>query len=880
MSSPDVSTSGAVFSDDQEGRQTALAWLASVDWMSTPRSEIAKALKSHRESRLQSLQKRVADGAEGGGLEACEAYAHVMDELVQVAFLGINGVGAAAKHPMAVAAVGSYARRSLSLASDVDIRFLVPGSAEQSRAAVEAILYPLWDANIDVGHQIVEEGGSLDLALSDLPTATSLLDWRFLVGDQSRSDKYQERVHREVFGAPQLGAFLEALARSVEQRRSRFGDSVFLLEPELKSGAGGLRDFDVLSWAAKARWRVPHFSELVNIGVLLPAEGDALQRALSFVVRVRNTLHAGNRKRQDRLGFAEQRWVAKRLGYGEGAPAIEAFMSDYYRHAKTIESASERVLSRALPRGRSQAATLTPEGLVVDETSVGIADLDRIYTQPALVLHCYLEAASRGLAVAEPTRQSVFRACATPRFSSQVSTNADARQAFRRLLTWDAPTPAFRHGSIVREMRDAGLLQVMIPEFAPILGRVQHDAHHVYTVDVHSLVTVDVIRRLRTNHDEEQPYARAVASNLEQPESLYWTALLHDIGKDVAGRGHAERGALMAKAVVARFGLSEAECQRVETLIRYHLRMYVSAFRRDLTDVQTIERFVSHVPDKRMLDDLYVLSYADVVATSPSSVNDWKLQMLEELHQLAGSWMRERALPDTVVSMRAPEQTTALALLQNETDDCSSAFRVLDTGNGVARIVFLGDDGAGLLAKIAAVFAVRKIKVLSAQIQSYVTPDGRPRVCNVFTMQTGFDAARLERECRQYEAEFLAIAATPGEPRRYLEASLKDARWSARELPQIPLRVRIDNRDAPEHTILEVITNDRADVMFWVSDCLFRMGLSIDRAKVHVEGARVTQVFYVRYPTGSRVEGEAAEAQLVQAVHDALVGGLGLASVA
>lgn len=868
-----------VFNDGSDASQTALAWLASIDWMTTPRSEIAKALKSHREGRLRALQKRVADGGEGGGLEACEAYAHVMDELVQVAFIGINGVGANAKHPMAVAAVGSYARRTLSLASDVDIRFLVPGSAEQSRGAVEAILYPLWDAGIDVGHQIVEQDGSLELALTDLPTATSLLDWRFLVGDQTRSNQYQERVHRDVFGAAQLPAFLATLAQSVEQRRTRFGDSVFLLEPDLKSGAGGLRDLDVLSWAAKARWRVPHFSELVNIGVLVPAEGEALHRALGFVVRVRNTLHAGNRKRQDRLGFAEQRWVAKRLAYGDGAPAIEAFMSDYYRHAKTIESASERVLWRALPRSRTLPVTVTPEGFVVDEISVGIADLDRIYTQPAMVFGCYLEAAERGLVVAEPTRQNIFRACAATRFSSQLSTNVEAMQMFRRLVRWDAPTPAFRHGSIVRELRDVGLLQVMIPEFASILGRVQHDAHHVYTVDVHSLVTVDVIRRLRANHDDEQPYARKVAESLEVPDSLYWTALLHDIGKDVEGRGHAERGALLARAVVERFGLSELECQRVETLIRYHLRMYLFAFRRDLTDVQTIERFISTVHDHRALNDLYVLSYADVVATSPSSVNDWKLQMLEELHQMASGWMRDKLLPETVVSLRTPALTSALLELQCETDACKWTFRVLDAVGGVARIAFFGDDGAGLLAKIAAVFAVRKVKVVTAQIQSYVT-DGRHRVCNVFAVQTGFDMQRLERECRQYEADFTAIQATPGEPRRYLEASLKDARWSARELPQIPLRVRIDNRDAPEHTILEVITNDRADVMFWVSDCLFRMGLGIDRAKVHVEGARATQVFYVRYPNGAKVEGDVAESELVRAVHDALVGGLGLASVA
>lgn len=871
----------------------ALSGLATVAWKDAPREVIAKALRDARDAALTPVQGMLASGNTDGGLPACRAHAEVMDELLRMVYAGMAGSGLVVQ-PLAIAAVGSYARGTLSPASDIDVRFLVPNKAEETRAMVEAMLYPLWDAGIDVGHQIVEADGDLSLALTDLPTATSLLDWRHVAGDSSLSERFQERAFNEVFNGKHLPEFVAQLASGLEQRRARFGDTVFLLEPELKSGSGGLRDLDVLRWVARSRWRVTDLADLVRIGVLLPAESSQLTDALNFMLRIRNLLHNGSRRRHDRLGFTEQRSVAARLGYGADASAIETFMSDYYRHAKVIEGATERVLARAKPAQRTPSMVPIDGGFSLGASGLTIADPDRIFMEPGLAVRCYVEALTRDLGVAETTRQAIFRACSVPSFAAQLKTNADSVAAFRTLLTWAKPTPSVRHGSVIRELREVGILQAMIPEFSSILARVQHGAHHVYTVDLHSMVAVDVLRRLieprRTDTEHpDHPYVQRVAARLENPETLYWAVLLHDIGKEVKGRGHAERGAIVASDVLARIGLEASERKHAEFLIRHHLKMYLYSFRRDLTEAATVGRFASNFANLRTLDDLFILSYCDVVATSPGAVNDWKLRMLAELHHLARSaWLEqhgvtedEDALPSVGeweghFELRTSSDVAERSNLVEQTRDLDWAFRVLGTEPGVAYVAFLGADGPGLLAKIAAVFAVRKVKVVTAQLHSFVDVDGRNRVINVFGVQSGFDDVRLARECRLYEEEFASIVKSADGPRAYLQAALKDARWSPREAPKIALRARLDNRESLTHTILEVVTNDRADVMFWVADCIHRLGLEIDRAKVHVEGARVTQAFYVRRGAGGRVDDEAGELELRKAVTDTLVSALGM----
>ncbi len=217
------------------------------------------------------------------------------------------------------------------------------------RPIAEALLYPLWDAGLSIGHQVVTPSDMLELAKGDLPTATTLLDWRHVTGDRTASDKMLDRAFEGLFGIGSISKFLERLATRAVERTDRFMGSVYLLEPDVKNGIGGLRDLDIAHWVARARWRVTELSQLIRLGVLLPREWQQIEPAIRLLWRVRNLLHLYAGRRSDRLSFDRQEALAADLGYGSGGAGVEAFMSEYYRHARCIERTRDLLLSRAEP---------------------------------------------------------------------------------------------------------------------------------------------------------------------------------------------------------------------------------------------------------------------------------------------------------------------------------------------------------------------------------------------------------------------------------------------------------------------------------------------------------------------------------------------------
>src|SRR6185436_14182394 len=236
--------------------------------------------------------------------------------------------------------------------SDLDVRMLCECEPTAAAPAAEALLYPLWDAGLSIGHQVVTTNDMIELAREDLPTATSLLDWRVITGDSEAGARLLERAFQGVFGQGDIAAFLQRLESSVVERHERFGGSVFLLEPDVKNGEGGLRDLDAAHWAARARWRVADLADLVRIGTLVPREWEEIGAARSMLLRIRNSLHLDAGRRADRLSFDQQERLAEQLGYGTGGPAVERFMSDYYRHARGVARFREVIHARAKPPPR------------------------------------------------------------------------------------------------------------------------------------------------------------------------------------------------------------------------------------------------------------------------------------------------------------------------------------------------------------------------------------------------------------------------------------------------------------------------------------------------------------------------------------------------
>jgi [protein-PII] uridylyltransferase len=854
--------------------------------------KLVPELKRYVATHRGSVEETVASGGADAGLPAGHRYSKIVDGLLSSLFHATTvamGNGRSLP-PVALGAVGSYGRRTLSLYSDLDVRLVCDADLNAVRPMAEALLYPLWDAGLTIGHQVILPDDTLELARTDLPTATSLLDFRLIAGEPRLSEVLMHRAYQGPFGDGGLRDFLERLEKGASERHERFGGSIFLLEPDVKNGTGGLRDLDVALWAARARWRVTDFKDMVRVGALVVREWREIDLAWRFLMRIRNCLHLQAGRRADRLSFEQQERIARLFGYEAGGPGVEAFMSDYYRHARAVERASEMVVSRAAPPPRRKPREeYIGGGLKLTNSQVSLVESIVLEEDPTLALRLYAVAVERDLPVYDFARQAVSRACGSARFCRRLRESEPARRLFVRLVKTIQLTK-FKGGSVLRELHEVGLLLAMIPEFAPVVGRVHHDIYHVYTVDVHSVAAVDRLRALcRGDLGAEQPLACRLAADMARPNVVFFATLLHDIGKDLGGRNHCDRGRDMCRPILERLGISETEIVEVQHLVEKHLRMYHVATRRDIDDVQTLREFCAEVHGHEGLSELFLLTVSDVSTTSPTAMTSWKARMLNELYVAAERWLSDgdasrgaRAkevlrevkahVPsgtdptfiDAVVESLPPRylyanETAAVVKhigLIEEARKKSPIIRHIDTNEPYVEIGVIADDRPGLLSYIAATLSASKVRVLAAQVYSWQLGDQQKRALDLFWVRAGTESENAVRLVPKLEALLEKVLKGEIDPIELVRGKKDSMRWSFRAAPAVETEIFVDNRSATQHTVVEVITQDRRDLLFWLSTALHQEELTIDLAKINTEGERIADVFYVTNQDGSKLEPE------------------------
>ena len=645
---------------------TTASPLQSIPPTSLDAAVLRRSLERHR----AGLLARLAAGADG--MELGRANARFLDGCFKLLF---EGAARRAGLPRGVtlAAAGSFGRGAVALRSDADVVLLIDErlvSAKEATTIAEGVLYPLWDANLAVGHQVLATGDAVALAEKDLATATALLDLRLLAGDEALLLDLVARSNESLFGPETLGAFLDRLDAEAAARHERFGGSVHLLEPEVKNGAGGLRDLDGARWAARARYRVggdtsaagPNaWDELVRLGVLVAREAREIRDAEEFLWRLRNRLHARAGRKADRLGFEEQEELAVAMGYGDRHPSIppperaigsrgslrpddraqaaERLMQAFYLHARSVTRARASLVERLRPRRRP--GRFTPRidagaGVHLFDGQVTIAGGIELQRDPALSLRAFAACARHDAPLLAYARDAIARAADDPSWCERLRADPKSAELFVELLC-TVPERSQR-GSIVRELHDVGLLLAMVPEFLPVTGRVHHDTYHVFTVDVHSVAALDRLLGLaRGALAAEYPLASRLAAEIARPVPLFLATLLHDVGKgwpDASGlrTNHSKVGAELCQRILPRLGLSAEDVDEAKQLVENHLLMYQVATQRDLDDTATIEEFCRSVRGREGLRDLYLLTVADVSTTSPTAMTSWKKRMLDELY--------------------------------------------------------------------------------------------------------------------------------------------------------------------------------------------------------------------------------------------------------
>jgi [protein-PII] uridylyltransferase len=864
-------------------------------------SALRDAVARHR----ATLAERLAAGEDGVALG--RANARFLEACVRARFDDAAASAGGRAGKIALAAVGSFGRGAVALRSDADLVVVFPrliGAAEAG-AFAQALLYPLWDATIAVGHQSLNATDAVALAQEDLATATALLDLRMLAGDETLLRELVTRAHEGVFGEEDLAAFIARLEAETASRHERFGGSVYLLEPEVKSGAGGLRDLDGVRWLARARYRVGDagpeapvgiWQELVRLGVLVAREATELAAAEEFLWRVRNRLHARAGRKADRLGFEEQEALGVAMGYGEDrARAAERLMQDYYLHARVVTRAREQLFRRLEPQRRRAKATTSDlgGGVHLFDGQVTIAGVAELVADPALAMRVYAACARHAAPVLAFARDAIARAVHDAAWCERLRASKEAATLFVELVCTVPETRTYR-GSMVGELHDVGLLLAMLPEFLPVTGRVHHDVYHVYTVDVHSVAALDRLRQLaRGELAHDFSLASRLAAEIARPAPLFLATLLHDIGKgwpDESGsrKNHSRTGAELCTRILPRLGLEAEDVDEVRELVFHHLLMYHVATRRDLDDLATIEEFCRSVRGREGLRDLYLLTVADLSTTSPTAMTSWKARMLDELYfaaevYLAGQQPRadtERlarareaarrewtgpgavldaflaSMPERYLLANAPESIVQHARVTAERGERRAQVGIVVSRHPeVAELCVVADDRPGVLAGIAAAITANRLEVLGAQVYCRSLPQKAEAVDLFWVRDRDGGTEGVTRVLPRLARDLENVCSNKIDPGDLLRERIGSASpWRERPSPAVQTEVLFDDRASPTHSVVEVYARDRPGLLYTLARALHDLGLSIALSKINTEGARVADVFYVTDARGGKID--------------------------
>lgn len=835
--------------------------------------------------------------------------------------------GLGASSGVAVLATGSFGRTELAPYSDLDLLFLCEKRPDAKvEALAHAILVPLWDAKLDAGHAVRSVADGLSLPDKDLAAATALLDARYLVGDATLASSFIGKYEARVAGtAPD--SFVARLREEQESRHSRFGDTIFMLEPDLKNGPGGIRDLCVGRWAAQAGFGASSPWLLAEQGDMSSRQAAELSHAIDFMLRLRVALQLTAGRRQDQLRFDLQEKIAPVL-YPQHTlpedhdgpavtPAVEALMRDFQTHARAIQRSTARLMQRVCEQVEkpTKPKPLKPKGAQAEDPSFVLkgANLEVknhliFESQPSEMMRLFAVAQKLGVGVGLSTKDVVSELAAS--HGEKLRADPDAAKYFLEVLTNvdDRSTP-----SCLEQMQELGLVSALIQEWTPVSGRVQHDIYHVYTVDQHSLYAVATLKAIaRGELRQDYPEVCDAYPLIKDTRALFVGLLLHDVGKPL-GSGHAEKGAVMSERIARQLGLAPDEIAMVEFLVREHLEMGHNSQRRDLQDPGLLDFFARICGTEEHMRQLFVLTFCDLTSTGPKTMTTWKYELLYELYDRTLRYMRrgpdllaaERAelveerqqkaarllgevggwsssveafagLPDRYFAEQDAETIAEhVRLMRGRCQPCAMAITHSERGT-FSELVLVADDTPGLLSKVAGVLFANRIDILDAAI--YV----RESVPGMHARGEALDIFRIRKEPDGAVTDDARVAAL----RRDMEAALagkitvealvaKRPRSSPlyqRAKPQVKAtEVNVDNDASRAFTIVEVFTEDKPGVLYTITHTLAEQGVDIHRSRVGVAADRVADIFYVRDDaTEQKIEDEDRIAALSEALTRAL----------
>ena len=838
------------------------------------------------------------------GLDSLEVTAQLtrlMDEIVTYVYertaQDLVKEGMAEDVHLVLLALGSYGRKELSPHSDVDLLFLVPDEISRwTEVFTERVLYMLWDIGLDVGYSTRTAEDCYSLAKDNYDVLTSIIDGRYLKGDSIFLNTFKWDFKKRVL--EKVGSdFVRAKLQIMEERLEKHGGTVYVLEPNLKEGMGGLRDIHTALWVAKVLFDVDSLEELAktrDLDVLDQNDYLSLEESLNFLLKVRCELHFTSNTARDLLTMERQPVVARKFGIldQKGIPAAESFMQEYYEHAGRVHHITMGVIKRSMERKRNTPRILQR----LRERDLGdgyYASNGNIYTRkdaveffrenPIRILDIFRKYQSTNLDLSPELSQAVRRS--HDLVDREFRRSKPAADIFFSIL-WDDR----RLYATLLLMNELGFLGRYIPEFATIHCKMQYDYYHTYTVDEHSIRAIKEIIELPESKDPAMIVYQQVWEEMKtERDLLFLTLLLHDVGKG-KGSNHSDTGAVMAAKSGKRLGLSEDQIDMMEFLIRQHLVLSHVAQRRDLHEERTILETAELVGTSERLKLLFLITMADLKAVGPGVWNDWKASLIAELFMetlkaieqgginreelmekilLGRTFVEEKLAADhppekvkaelDILTERAymvyrPRVLSRLIdmKLKMGDDPIYLSWRQVKRG-GFTNLFVVSHDHPGLFAKVAGVLSANNVNILGAQI---------------LTRKDGvvFDVLHVTDSVMKPIQDKVKFRIVNRELKKAITGELDvEELFRSRNLSLplnkrdrtlvVPPKVEIANDISVEHTVIDVYAIDRIGLLYNITSTLASLGLSIHTAKVSTKVDQAVDVFYVKDLEGRKITG-------------------------
>ncbi|MBD2838162.1 [protein-PII] uridylyltransferase [Pseudomonas sp. JM0905a] len=845
---------------------------AELALKSSPIAAFKKAIRQAREV----LDNRFASGRDIRRL--VEDRAWFVDQILRAAW---GRFGWSEDADIALLAVGGYGRGELHPFSDIDLLILLDSADhEVFREPIEGFLTLLWDIGLEVGQSVRSVAECAEEAQADLTVVTNLMESRTIAGPEHLRQRMLEVTSPEQMW-PSKHFFL-AKRNEQKARHAKYNDTEYNLEPNVKGSPGGLRDIQTILWVARRQFGSLNLHGLVQQGFLMESECSMLASSQEFLWKVRYALHMLAGRAEDRLLFDHQRKIASLLGFedGDGKLGIERFMQKYYRVVMGVSELSdlinqhfEEVILRAGETGQAQPLN---SRFQLRDGYIEVTHPNVFKRTPFAMLEIFVLMAQHP--EIKGVRADTIRLLRDSRHLIDDDFRKDIRNTSLFIELFKSTQGIHRN---LRRMNRYGILGLYLPEFGQIIGQMQHDLFHIYTVDAHTLNLIKHLRKLKWPELAEKfPLASKLIDKLPKPELIYLAGLYHDIGK---GRGgdHSELGAVDAEIFCARHQLPVWDSRLVAWLVQHHLVMSTTAQRKDLSDPQVIYDFARLVGDQTRLDYLYVLTVADINATNPSLWNSWRASLLRQLYTETKRALR-RGLENPLDREEQIRQTQTAAidiLVRNgiDQDEAEQLWSQLGddyflrhTANDVAwhtEAILQHPAGNDPLVLIKET-AQREFEG-ATQIFIYA-PDQHDffavTVAAMSQLNLNIHDARIITSTSQFTLDtYIVLDADGGRigenPARIREIreGLIDALKNPDEYPAIiqrrvprqlkhfafPPQVTISNDAQRPVTILELIAPDRPGLLARIGRIFLEFDLSLQNAKIATLGERVEDVFFV-----------------------------------